>query len=252
MKDFIFIKINQKDFILAPESVKEIIKTSKIMGMPNVSEELLGITNYRGKPLPVFNTPIFLGERSADLKTNYKLIITSMLNEDVAFVITDVDKIIELDETNLSVSDFNLKFNYELVNSNSSKYKNGIYFIKITVTQNSEMAFLRIILALDILKEQGEIIDSIPKYEDIENDNFQRDNVLLLFSSESEKFNIESLCSEITKISEIEKVEQFKIADILNIEREIKEYFDKNKSTINILDFKKIENQLKEIFKIHG
>ncbi|HOL48565.1 MAG TPA: chemotaxis protein CheW, partial [bacterium] len=204
MKDFIHIKINQIDYYLKPEKTKEIIKLNKIIEVPNCNEKIIGITNYRGNPIPVFNTAAFLTNNTMwHFNPNQKIIIANILKENIAFVIDSVDKIIELDEQEINLNiDYSSFKTEEIINKIQSSQKD-IYFFNITIFK-TEMAFLRLIICIDILKNAGNILCSLPSIEDIENDNLISANAYFLVELNNNNINL--LEEELLKVSDVEKI----------------------------------------------
>ncbi len=63
----VIFKLNNDDFGLEIMNVNEIIRMQELTAMPNTSAYILGVTNIRGKVIPVISMKKILGmEESSD------------------------------------------------------------------------------------------------------------------------------------------------------------------------------------------
>jgi chemotaxis signal transduction protein len=248
MNNFIFIYINEKKYAIEPSCIKEIIKIPKISAVPNAKQEIIGVINYQGTPLPVFDiSPLF--NQNVNLDNHQKIIIANILKENIGILINKIYKIGELKREDLLD---NVDYTALLNSDNVDKIKSSsqdLFLIKIIGDSESEMLFLRFIICIDILKNAGEIISSSFPIEDIENDNINSFDLLFIFSP-NDVSQVDKINNELSQVSEILKTDYFKIEDKDNLEKELQRYFNKTQGDIILLDLEKLEKILSERYEL--
>lgn len=246
MNTFIFIGINKKKYVVDPTSIREIIKIPKIVAVPNAGSEIIGIINYKGTPIPVFNI-------SKEYKENVftKIIVLKLLNENIGILIDGIYKIGDVKKEDLiDKFDYSLLLDEESIEKVSSA-EGDVYFFKIIGSPESDMLFLRFMICVDVFKNSGKILSISVSEDDIENDSLPDNNLLIVFMAEDDTV-IEDIHSEITKVSEIAKVDYFKIEEKKDFKLELENYLKKSQRDVTLFDIDQLEKILKERYKIEN
>ncbi|MDY6820936.1 MAG: chemotaxis protein CheW [Deferribacterota bacterium] len=101
-KQFVIFSLAGEKFAFSIENVVEVIKKSVVVDVPRGLEFLEGIIHFRGKIVPVVDLAkrFKLSNSSEGSQNNEdnKIIIISIKNKYVGFVIDDVDKVISISE----------------------------------------------------------------------------------------------------------------------------------------------------------
>lgn len=100
---FVVFKLEEEDFGVEIINVREIIKPQQILKVPNTPKYIEGIINLRGRVHPVFNLrkKFHINEKEFDERT--KIIIVSVNEISVGFIVDDVSEILRIEEQNMEV-----------------------------------------------------------------------------------------------------------------------------------------------------
>lgn len=100
---FVVFKIKDEDFGVEIINVREIIKPQQILKVPNTPKYIEGIINLRGKVNPVFNLRKKFHMEHKDFDERTKIIIVSVNDMAVGFIVDDVSEILRIEEQNMEV-----------------------------------------------------------------------------------------------------------------------------------------------------
>lgn len=113
-KQFVSFLIDQKKYCLDVMDVKEVVKENNITLMPDSPFFVEGIMNLRGIVVPVISIKKKLGlkENAADTsvdqskkKTYNKLIIVTLENVLIGFLVDALDRVFSIDSSNIQASE---------------------------------------------------------------------------------------------------------------------------------------------------
>ncbi|MDD4343154.1 MAG: chemotaxis protein CheW [Eubacteriales bacterium] len=94
----VIFRLNNEDFGLEIMNVNEIIRMQELTAMPNTSAYILGVTNIRGKVIPIISMKKILGmEESAD-DDRTRIIVASLGEKIYGFKVDSVSEIIKIEE----------------------------------------------------------------------------------------------------------------------------------------------------------
>lgn len=94
----VIFRLNNDDFGLEIMNVNEIIRMQELTAMPNTSAYILGVTNIRGKVIPIISMKKLLGmEESAD-DDRTRIIVASLGEKIYGFKVDSVSEIIKIEE----------------------------------------------------------------------------------------------------------------------------------------------------------
>lgn len=99
-----------------------------------------------------------------------------------------------------------IPFSFDLVEENlfyGAKARGfNAYWLNIKLDPDCQMKAVRVFLIFEALKQKGEIIKSIPSFEETQDDNFEENLALLIFSGEGRE-QIKSLILSIAEVNEV-------------------------------------------------
>lgn len=94
----VIFRLNNEDFGLEIMNVNEIIRMQELTAMPNTSAYILGVTNIRGKVIPIISMKKILGmEESAD-DDRTRIIVASLGEKIYGFKVDSVSEIIKIED----------------------------------------------------------------------------------------------------------------------------------------------------------
>ena len=123
--------INNEYFAVNVSKVLEVLQKQKITRVPNVTDEIKGVTNFRGEIIPVFETRVRFGLPERMEAEKYVIIVLEVTINNIKSVIgTIADKVMNVisieDKEIMPVPKMNKKFNEEFI---SGIYKHNDDFI---------------------------------------------------------------------------------------------------------------------------
>ena len=94
----VIFKLNNEDFGLDIMNVNEIIRMQPLTAMPNTSNYVRGVTNIRGKVIPIIslNSLLNMEESTEDDKT--RIIVVSIGEKMYGFKVDSVSEIIKIED----------------------------------------------------------------------------------------------------------------------------------------------------------
>ena len=98
---FVIFKVEDEDFGVEITNVREIIKPQQILKVPNTPKYIEGIINLRGKVHPVFNLRKKFHFEQKEFDERTKIVIVSVSNISVGFIVDDVSEILRVEEQNM-------------------------------------------------------------------------------------------------------------------------------------------------------
>lgn len=94
----VIFKLNNDDFGLEIMNVNEIIRMQELTSMPNTSAYILGVTNIRGKVIPVISMKKILGMEESSDDDRTRIIVASLGEKTYGFKVDSVSEIIKIEE----------------------------------------------------------------------------------------------------------------------------------------------------------
>lgn len=104
---YLFFHLNDSDFAIRAERIKEIVKSVQITMVPRANKAVRGVTNIRGELIPVVDINIRFGKDETTLKRNSTLVIITLFNEkksrnvDIAMLVDIVDEVEDVASENI-------------------------------------------------------------------------------------------------------------------------------------------------------
>jgi len=92
--------LSGESFGLPVSSVKEILRVSAITKVPHTPESVRGITNIRGKVLPVVDLRIRLGMSQVDVTSASRILVVESLNRLIGLCVDSVQQVVRLSANN--------------------------------------------------------------------------------------------------------------------------------------------------------
>ena len=103
MRELAVFAIGKEEFAFDIESVQEIITYQEVTPLPESSEYIDGVINLRGSIIPVVNLPKKL-DFDAQLTDKSKIVVCSIEDEKVGFLVDDVNDIMFIEDKFVSIS----------------------------------------------------------------------------------------------------------------------------------------------------
>ena len=100
-KYLVFFLDNQ-EFAIAIEYVVDIINVQPLTRVPNVPDYLVGITNLRGKVIPIVDVRLRFGKISQEFNERTCIIVVEVNDVPVGLVIDQVSEVITLSDDEIS------------------------------------------------------------------------------------------------------------------------------------------------------
>ncbi len=94
----VIFKLNDEDFGLEIMNVNEIIRMQELTAMPNTSKYILGVTNIRGKVIPVISMKKILEMEESVDDDRTRIIVASLGDKIYGFKVDSVSEIIKIEE----------------------------------------------------------------------------------------------------------------------------------------------------------
>lgn len=99
---FLVFYLDNQEFAIAIEYVVDIINVQPITRIPNVPGYIKGITNLRGKVIPIVDVRIRFGKEPQDYNDRTCIIVVEVVGLQVGLVIDQVSEVITLDDEDIS------------------------------------------------------------------------------------------------------------------------------------------------------
>lgn len=95
---FVIFSLENEEFGVAIDQLKEIMKPPKIVSIPNTPAYIDGIINLRDEVYPIFNLRKKFGFPEKPSNDDTKIIIVTVGNTRVGFVVDEVSEILRLEQ----------------------------------------------------------------------------------------------------------------------------------------------------------
>jgi purine-binding chemotaxis protein CheW len=109
-------------FSLPVSHVREILRVSSITRVPHAPESVRGVTNMRGRVLPVVDLRIRLGLASADVTDHSRILVVSSQGRLIGLLVDSVDQVIRILRTGIQQAPAD-------VMTEKSDYIRGVYHL---------------------------------------------------------------------------------------------------------------------------
>ncbi len=111
--------IQNTGYVISIKNVHGVISSFKMTKIPDIPDFILGITDYRGKILAIFDFHLFLGYSNTKIDSDSRLILVSHNNTECGILVNKVYNV-------YSIPLKDLEKNISTVEENISKYLNGM------------------------------------------------------------------------------------------------------------------------------
>ena len=99
-KTYLSLKINDNLYLLDTNYVINIDNYPNINKVPGLSNDIIGMINFRGKPILLFDIHKILNLNDNNSKSN-TIIVKLKNNKDIAIIVDDVLSVIDIDTNNI-------------------------------------------------------------------------------------------------------------------------------------------------------
>ncbi|WP_176717287.1 chemotaxis protein CheW [Vulcanibacillus modesticaldus] len=118
-KQYVFLKLAEEEYGIDILHVREIINYQETTKLPNTSNVIDGVINFRGNIIPVINLKKRFNYNETIVKENSKIIIVNMREINIGLIVDEASHISTLDEKDIEDS-------LETVEGMDQKYIAGI------------------------------------------------------------------------------------------------------------------------------
>lgn len=98
MRQEVIFKLNSEDYGIEIMNVNEIIRMQELTAMPNTAPYILGVTNIRGKVIPVISLKVMLGMETMEDDDRTRIIVISYEDKMYGFKVDAVSEIIKIED----------------------------------------------------------------------------------------------------------------------------------------------------------
>jgi purine-binding chemotaxis protein CheW len=92
----IIFKIAKEEYAIDINQVQSIERMQQVTSIPNTSPALIGVTNIRGKVLPLFDLRIILSASSQDNNENTRIILVEFQGKSMGIVVDEANEVLEI------------------------------------------------------------------------------------------------------------------------------------------------------------
>lgn len=100
-KTYLSLKINDNFYLLDTDNIINIDNYPNINKVPGLNDNIIGMINFRGNPILLFDIHKILNLNGYNLQTSNTIIIRLKNNKDVAIIVDDVISVIDIDTNNI-------------------------------------------------------------------------------------------------------------------------------------------------------
>lgn len=101
----VIFKLNEEDYGFDIMNVSEIIRMQEITAMPNTASHILGVTNIRGKVIPIISLKNLLNIKNKDEDESIRIIVVSIDDRMVGFKVDAVSEIVKIEDEQIEKHD---------------------------------------------------------------------------------------------------------------------------------------------------
>lgn len=94
----VIFKLNEEEFGFDIMKVNEIIKMQDLTAMPDTSAHILGVTNIRGKVIPIISLKSILSMAEKEDDESTRIIVVTLDEKVYGFKVDEVSEIIRIEE----------------------------------------------------------------------------------------------------------------------------------------------------------
>ncbi|MDR2931901.1 MAG: chemotaxis protein CheW [Oscillospiraceae bacterium] len=121
--------LDGQEYAIAIEFIVDIINVQPITKVPNCPDFVIGITNLRGKFVPIIDMRLRFGKPQVEYTDRTCIIVLEDMGESVGLVIDSVSEVIDLDDSQISPPpSFNQSYESRFIQG-IGKAENGIKLI---------------------------------------------------------------------------------------------------------------------------
>lgn len=99
---FLVFELEKQQYAIAIENVIDIINIQPVTRVPNCPEFVRGITNLRGKVIPIIDVRIRFGKMQRDYDDRTCIIVVELQNVPVGMIIDSVSEVLTLEDEQIS------------------------------------------------------------------------------------------------------------------------------------------------------
>jgi purine-binding chemotaxis protein CheW len=93
---------NNQYFGISIKDIIQIVKMQTITNLPNYPEYIKGVINIRGLIIPVIDMSLCFNGKETEYTEKTCIIITSISDNTIGFIVDSVDEVIEISDDNIS------------------------------------------------------------------------------------------------------------------------------------------------------
>jgi len=120
MREVTVFKIDNEEYAFDIEEVQEIIRYDTITPIPDAPQYVEGVLNLRGAVIPIISLPKRLGYK-CNITDKTKIIVCSIDNENIGFIVDDVNEILFVEDKYISKSTNDESIFDEIINLDDGK-----------------------------------------------------------------------------------------------------------------------------------
>jgi len=120
MREVTVFKIDNEEYAFDIEDVQEIIRYDTITPIPNAPKYVEGVLNLRGAVIPIISLPKRL-DYKCDINDKTKIIVYSINNENIGFIVDDVSEILFVEDKYISKATNSEAIFDEIINLDDGK-----------------------------------------------------------------------------------------------------------------------------------
>jgi purine-binding chemotaxis protein CheW len=94
--------LDEEQYGIAIDQIKEIIAMMKVTNVPKTPEYMRGVINLRGSIIPVVDTRLRFGMESKEADMNTTIVILEVESVNIGFIVDRVEEVASIDATQLS------------------------------------------------------------------------------------------------------------------------------------------------------
>jgi len=128
-KQYVVFKLNKEEFGLEISSVREISPYMEITQLPNSSDYIKGVVNFRGKVIPLIDLKKKFNLENTNITQNTRIIIVNINEKESGLIVDEASKISRIQDEDVEViSDIITDVNKKYL-TGVAKLENGMVII---------------------------------------------------------------------------------------------------------------------------
>ncbi|MFC4322459.1 chemotaxis protein CheW [Litchfieldia salsa] len=105
----IIFKIANEEYAIDINQVQSIERMQPVTAMPNTSAALIGVTNIRGKVMPLFDLRIILSALPKENNDDTRIILVEFQGKSMGIVVDEANEVLEISHDNIQKPSFTVE-----------------------------------------------------------------------------------------------------------------------------------------------